>query len=117
MKEGLLDQFQKSVSLVRFTIEKFDDEQWFSSISWFQTPARGGDHLIESLDFYFPGIRDHQKLVNGFSLGGPWWEMNEEQLPDKEALLEYLEEVKERIEGAFPSIDDKELSASLGLYN
>ena len=81
MTVDLLDQFQKAISMVRFTIEEFDEEQWLSGISWFQTPARVGYHLVESLDFYFSGKRDGEEFAYGHRLGGPWWQMQAEQLP------------------------------------
>lgn len=74
--DDLLDQFQKAVSMVRFTVEEFDDEQWLSGISWFQTPARVAYHLVESLDFYFSGNMDGQEFAYGYRFDSPWWEMN-----------------------------------------
>ena len=115
--DDLVDQFQKAISMVRFTVEEFDGEQWLSGISWFQTPARVGYHLVESLDFYFSGKRDDQEFAYGYRFDGPWWEMKEEQLPKKGALLEYLDEVKERIEETFTSLDDTKLSAPFELYD
>jgi uncharacterized damage-inducible protein DinB len=115
--EDLLDQFQKAISMVRFTVEEFDDEQWLSGISWFQTPARVGYHLVESLDFYFSGKRDDQQFTYGHRFDGPWWEMKEEQLPRKEKLLEYLDEVLERIEETFTLLDDNKLSTHFELYD
>jgi uncharacterized damage-inducible protein DinB len=115
--DDLLDQFQKAISMVRFTVEEFDNEQWLSGISWFQTPARVGYHLVESLDLYFSGKRDGQEFAYGYRFGGLWWEMKDELLPGRGALLEYLDEVKETIEGAFASLDDENLSAPFELYD
>ncbi len=115
--DDLLDQFQKALSMVRFTVEEFDDEQWLSGISWFQTPARVGYHLVESLDFYFSGKRDGQEFAYGYRFDGRWWEMKEEQLPHKGALLEYLDKVEDRIEETFTSLDDEILSVPFKLYD
>jgi uncharacterized damage-inducible protein DinB len=115
--DDLLEQFQRTISMVRFTIEEFDDEQWLSGISWFQTPARVGYHLVESLDFYFSGKADGEEFTYGYRFDDPWWEMKDEQLPKREALLEYLDEVKERIEEAFSSLDDGNLSTPFELYD
>ena len=105
MTDDLLDQFQKAISMVRFTAEEFDDAQWLSGISWFET-----------LDFYFSGKRDGQEFTYGHRFGGTWWEMEDEQLPGQEALLEYLDEVQARIDETFASTDDAELSAPFDLY-
>jgi uncharacterized damage-inducible protein DinB len=117
MTGDLLDQFHRAIAMVRFTVEEFDDEQWLSGISWFQTPARVGYHLVETLDFYFSGKRDGQEFTYGHRFGGPWWEMEDAQLPGQEALLEYLDEVQARIEARFASVDDTELSAPFELYD
>jgi hypothetical protein len=89
MTDDLLDQFKRAISMIRFTVEEFDDEQWLSGISWFQTPARVAYHLVETLDFYFSGKRDGQEFTYGHRFGGPWWEMEDAQLPGQEALLEH----------------------------
>lgn len=117
MTDDLLEQFQKAISMVRSIMEEFTEEQWLSGISWFQTPARVGYHLVESLDFYFSGKRDGEEFAYGYRFDGPWWKMKEEQLPKKEALLEYLDEVQKRIEEAFSSLDDRDLSAPFELYD
>jgi uncharacterized damage-inducible protein DinB len=117
MTDDLLGQFQRAISMVRSIIEKFEDEQWLSGISWFQTPARVGYHLVESLDFYFSGKRDGEEFTYGYRFDGPWWKMKAEELPKREALLEYLDEVQKRIEEAFRSLDDRNLSAPFELYD
>lgn len=117
LSEDLLDQFRKAISMVRFTIEEFDDEQWTSGISWFETPARVAHHTIDALDFYFSGKREDEELESRRRFGGPWWTMTDAQLPKKEALLEYLGEVEQRIEDRFQSLQDEHLSAPFELYD
>ena len=80
LTEDLLDQFEKALSMLRFTIEEFSDEQWVSGISWFQTPARVAYHAVESLDFYFSGKRDGQEFDYGHRFAGPWWKLSDERL-------------------------------------
>ena len=115
--DDLLDQFQKAIAMTRATIEEFDDQQWLSGISWFETPARVAYHLVESLDFYFSGKRNDEEFSYGHRLGGPWWEMKPDQLPKQEAVLEYLGEVKARREKAFASLEDEKLSTPFDLYD
>ena len=116
MTDDLLEQFKRAISMIRFTVEEFTDEQWLSGISWFQTPARVGYHLVEALDAYFCGKGDGQEFGYGHRFGGPWWEMEDAQLPDQDSLLEYLDEVQARIDETFASTDDAELSAPFDLY-
>ena len=117
MRNDLLDQFHKAISMVRFTVGEFDAEQWRTGISWFQTPARVAYHLVESLEFYFSGKRDGQEFTYGHRFGGPWWEMHDEQLPDQAGVLAYLDDVEGRIEAAFASLDDADLDAPFELYD
>jgi uncharacterized damage-inducible protein DinB len=117
MTDDLLDQFQRAIGMVRFTVEEFEAEQWRAGISWFQTPARVAYHLVEALDGYFWGQADGQEFPYGYRLGGTWWEMEDAQLPTQDALLEYLDEVQGRIEETFASTDDARLSAPFDLYD
>lgn len=103
--------------MVRFTVNEFEPEQWRSGISWFQTPARVAYHLVEALDAYFWENADGEEFISGGRFGGTWWEMEDAQLPEQDALLEYLCEIQERIEATFASTDDEELSGPFGLYD
>ena len=117
MTEDLLDQFQKALSMLRFTVEEFSDEQWISGLSWFQTPARVAYHAVESLDFYFSGKRDNREFEYGYRFDGPWWKLRDEQLPKQAELLEFLDEIKTRIEETFKTLEDTELYAPFELYD
>ncbi len=116
--EDLLDQFQKAISMVKFTIEEFDEEEWMSGISWFQTPARIGWHIVETLDFYFSGKKNAQEFKYGYRFGDlPPWELKDEQMPKKGEVLEYLEDVKGKIQETFMSLADEDLSTPFKLYD
>lgn len=103
--------------MVRFTVEEFEPEQWRSGISWFQTPARVGYHLVEALDGYFWDEDAQGEFTCGYCLGGPWWEMEDAQLPAQEALLEYLDAVQARVEETFSTKDDTDLSVPFERYD
>ena len=117
MTDDLLDQFQRTTSMVRFTVNEFEPEQWRTGLSWFQTPARVAYHLVEALDAYFWEGADQGEFTSGRRFGGTWWEMEDAQLPGQDALLGYLDEIQARIEEAFASMDDAELGAAFGLYD
>ena len=112
----LLDQFQRTISMVAFTVEEFEPGQWRSGISWFLTPARVAYHLVEALDAYW-AKEEGQAFTYGYRFGGTWWEMEDAQLPGQEALLAYLDEVRGTIEETFASMDDADLSAPFDLYD
>ncbi len=117
LTRDLLNQYERAIAMVRFTIEEFDDEQWLSGISWFQTPARLGYHVIEALDFYFSGKRDGTEFQYGHRFGGPWWELKDEELPGQDAVLEYLSEMETKIAETFESLADEDLLAPFTLYD
>ena len=117
MTDDLFDQFHRTIKMVRFTVEEFEPEQWRSGLSWFQTPARVAYHLVEALDAYFWGGAEGEQFTYGRRFCGTWWELEDAQLPDQEALLGYLDEVQGRIEARFASMDDAELSGPFGLYD
>ena len=76
MSDDLDIQFQKPISMLRFTIEEFDDEQWVSGISWFQTPARVAYHTVEALDAYFSDSSSEQEFDYGLRyLEDVGWEL------------------------------------------
>ena len=117
MTDDLFDQFQRAISMVRFTVEEFEAEEWTSGISWFQMPARVAYHLVEALDAYFWGGAEGEKFTYGRRFDGTWWEMEDAQLLEQEALLGYLDEVQAKIEARFASMDDAELSGPFDLYD
>jgi hypothetical protein len=117
LTRDLLNQYERAIAMVRFTVEEFDDEQWLVGISWFQTPARLGYHIVETLDFYFSGKRNGKEFQYGHRFGGPWWELEDEKLPGKDAVLEYLSEMEAKIKETFESLDDEDLVAPFTLYD
>jgi hypothetical protein len=112
----LRDQFQRAFGTVRSSIEQFDEKQWLSGLSWFQKPARVAYHLVESLEVYFSTKEENEAFTYGRRFGASWWEMSDEQLPSREALLEYLGEVEARMESTFAALDDAALNAPFELH-
>ena len=114
--DDLRDQFRRAFSMVRSAIEVFDDEQWLSGLSWFQKPARVTYHLVEALDVYFSTEEENEAFTYGQRFGAPWWEMADDQLPSREAMLKYLDEVEIRMETTFTALDDAALGAPNAPY-
>ncbi len=71
MSDDLHIQFQKAISMLRSTIEEFDDEQWVHGISWFQTPARDPYHTVKALGAYFSDSSSEQESDYGHGYGAP----------------------------------------------
>jgi hypothetical protein len=74
-------------------------------------------HLVEALDAYFWAGAVGEEFTYGSRFDGTWWEMEDAQLPDQEALLGYLDEVQGRIEKVFASMVDADLSRPFELYD
>ncbi|MCP4535812.1 MAG: DinB family protein [Chloroflexi bacterium] len=118
LRDDLLDQFLKAISMVRFTIGEFEEKEWMTGVSWFQTPARIGWHIVETLDFYFSGKRNAQEFKYGYRFAdlSPW-ELPDEQMPKQEAVLEYLDEMEAKIKKTFASLGDEDLDTPFELYD
>ena len=108
MTGDLLDQYRRTISMVRSTIGKFSEEQWVSGISRFQVPARVAYHIVECLDAYFWEDPDGE-FRPGYRFGGTCWELADEEQPSQEAILEYLEDMEKRIVQELTSLNDDDL--------
>jgi len=107
--DDLIDQYQRAFRMLYSEIERFDDEQWRAGISSFQVPVKQAMHIVDCLDYYFSGKTGDQ-YTWGHRFGGGWWELKDDQLPDKAALLAYAREIEERAIGELTCLDDEDLS-------
>lgn len=107
--DSLLDNCQKAIALVAETISGLDQEQWGKGISFFQVPSKIAYHIVDCLDFYFRE-NPNEKYKWGHRFGGGWWELSDDEQPSQEALLGYLDEIKERIVQHLTSINDDDLT-------
>jgi hypothetical protein len=110
LTEDLLDQYNRAISMLRTTIGKFDEEQWTSGISWFQSPAKVAYHVIECLDAYFREEPDAE-YAWGHRFGAPFWELADDAQPSQGDLLEYLRELETRIARELSALADEDLAA------
>jgi hypothetical protein len=94
--------------MLRSTIAKFDAQQWPRGLSAFQSPAKVAYHTVECLDAYFRDDPDAD-YARGHRFGAPFWELADEEQPSQEALIEYLDELKTRIECELSSLTDAQL--------
>lgn len=108
--EDLLDQYRRAISMVRSTIGKFSAEQWVSGISWFQVPAKIAYHIVECLDAYFRE-NPNEQFNFGHRFGAPFWELSDEEQPNQEAILKYLEDMEKRVIQELISISDDDLAS------
>lgn len=108
--DDLLDQYRRAFRMLYSEVDRFDDQQWVTGISFFQLPVKQAMHIVDCLDYYFSGvIPDEYKWGHRFGAG--WWELSDDQLPGKGALLGYAREIEARIVDELTSLDDRDLSA------
>lgn len=110
LTKDLLDQYQRAIAMLSATIRKFDPQQWTRGISAFQTPAKVAYHTAECLDAYFREDPDAD-YAWGHRFGAPFWELADDQLPSQEDLLEYIQDLRVRIQKEILSLTDAELAA------
>jgi uncharacterized damage-inducible protein DinB len=109
LTEDLLDQYRRSISVLRVTIARFSAEQWTSGISWFQSPAKVAYHVVECLDAYFREDPD-APYTWGHRFGAPFWELADDEQPSQEDLLSYLQDLEDRIVRELSSFADTGLT-------
>ncbi len=112
---GLLDQFDRSLDMLREVIGNIPPEKWLTGFSETFVPAVIAYHTLESLDFYFSGKTDDE-FEWGHRFRGPWWETGPEDWPTKEECAAYLEEVAGKVRAFFESATDDDLVKGFDLY-
>ncbi|MDH3943170.1 MAG: DinB family protein [Anaerolineae bacterium] len=118
LTDDLHDQFSKALAMLRFTIEQFSPEEYLAGMESFDAPARIAWHTVESLDFYFSGKRNSKEFSFGHRFDDtPSWKLVNEDMPDKPAMLQYLNEMEAVIDAAFAELSDEKLSAPFELYD
>ena len=116
IRNGLLDQFDRSLDMLREVIENIPSEKWLTGFSETFVPAMIAYHTVESLDFYFSN-KTEEEFKWGYRFRGPWWETRPGDWPTKEEVATYLEEVAEKIGMFFESTTDDELVKRFDLYD
>ena len=87
-------QYKAAWNMLAETIEAFDDGGWRSGDSDYAVPARLAYHAIETADYYF-----HHDLA-AFEWAGRFgvdWETSDTvRLPNRDAIQDYLVEVRDK---------------------
>jgi hypothetical protein len=94
--------------MLESTIEEFDDQQWITGFSILQVPVKLAIHILDTLDYYFCG-KPSDQYTWGHRFGGGWWELKDDQLPSKTAVLDYAREIAQRIFSELRAKQDSDL--------
>jgi len=107
---GLADQFERMWTMLREAIGNCLDEEWKREAGhWFLIPSRLAYHTIETVDFY--GRESPEEMDWAVRFGVDWETKEAEKLPDREPMLDYLEEIKSSLERKLHSMSDEALLA------
>ena len=111
-KNSLLNQFDKNWEMAKIAIYACPEDKWHSGTEdWVYSFTIY--HIIETADFY---SRDNPETMNwGKKAGIDWNKDQKEDIEEKklkiskEFLLNYLEEIRERIRSLLSETDDNSL--------
>lgn len=98
--QSLYVQFVNSFELLRNTISQFTPNQWLRGDLKFQVPAKISVNILDALDYYFRK-NTQEKYTWGHRFGGGWWQLKDSELPSPQDLLNYLDELEERVQIIF----------------
>lgn len=104
----LKEQFQHTFKIIYEEVEKFSPEEWVTGIGFFQIPVKQAMHLLDCMDFYFVETK-HGEYLWGHRFGGGWWELSDNQMPDKATVLEYARDLETIIMEKFSLLEDDDL--------
>jgi len=105
----LANQYRHTFAILYEEIERFQPNQWVTGLDPFQVPAKVAYHILDCLDYYFSGIPPDDYLW-GHCFGGGWWELTDDQLPDKAAVLAYARQLEARLMAELSALGDEDLS-------
>ena len=110
--QDLIDQYQHAFRILYEEIGRFGDADWTQGFSYFQTPVKQAMHIFDCLDFY--SRENMGEYPWGHRFGGGWWELPDDRLPDKAAVVVYARELEERIVGQLTPLSDEDLLKASG---
>ena len=102
--QSVLDQFRRTLKMFRESIVAFPEGEWRKGDIDYLRPAGVAYHVIETIDFY-----TSEQTVDQFSWGGrfgvDWEDSQSERLPLQNELIEYLDEIEDKLEDWLKDVD------------
>jgi hypothetical protein len=96
MGKEVAEQFDRVFSKFRETVEAYPEEEWRAGDTPYQRPAGLAGHVLATIDFYTSGL-PAEEFPWGKRLGADWEDPNDDVLPSKDLILDYLTEMEGRI--------------------
>lgn len=105
--ESVVEAFSLIWDMYTEAIETIPKEHWRAGEIDYLIPARQVYHAIEAADFYSGSEAEGLKL--GYRFNANWEKTPPERLPTQEGMIEYHEEMREKIGGWLRGMDDSVL--------
>jgi hypothetical protein len=92
----VLDQFNRVFYKFREVVEAFPAEEWCRGESPYQRPAGLAGHFLSTIDYYTSNL-SADEFPWGKRLGCDWEDPDDQALPSKAMVLDYLKEMEARL--------------------
>jgi hypothetical protein len=106
--QDLITQNQHTFYILYKEIDLFDEQQWKTGINFFLTPVNVSMHIFDCLDYYFGDISP-EEYQWGHHFGGGYWELTEENRPNRQVVLDYAHGLETRILAQMNEMNDEDL--------
>ena len=105
ISESIIENLSLTWQMYKEAINIIPDEEWKTGEIDYLIPARQILHGIETLDFYSTTAPD--VYAHGYRFNLDWQRASADQLPRKDQLFTYLDEVKEKMETWINGLEDE----------
>lgn len=106
---SLVDQFTDAFERLRRAIDCFDDRSWQEGVSFFEVPARVAYHTLQCLVHYFRADPTASYADAPKRFVKEWWQMSDFELPSREQVLAFCDDVRSRVMEYLEELSDEGL--------
>lgn len=106
--DALANQFDRAWEMLRAVFRRIPDDRWRADADRRLTPARWALHIVETVDSYMGTSMDDFPWGQRFC---DWEGGATDELPTREKLLDYLEEVAAKLDEQLRGLTDEEAAA------
>ena len=113
VNDAVIHQFDAVLDQLCETIEMIPEDEWTTGDSRRHTPVRQVVHILGAFESYadrFAGVRFSWTGRWGCAVGGFGRKIPPEELPDRAAVVEYLDEVRQKVHHWLRGLSPEQLS-------
>lgn len=111
----LAEQYERAWRMFRAAVELFTEEQWRAGAISSLVPARHACHVVETADFYCASVPPDE-FKWGSRVGGFWDTAPARNLPSQEHVLEYLDDVEQKVAAWLHGLTDEAMLGPDGMF-